>query len=134
MLGKGNFWKILSIMFLLVAVIGAGMGIRNMAAIRPASDYEDKGVYEFIPYRVLPAQRENTGAVGRQRRLHPTKTVYVLHYKAQGHSSYRYITVEPELTAETYTRNQQYKYIWIIGCSLLYIVYFAVYGRKRLGF
>lgn len=34
MLGKGNFWKILSIMFLLVAVIGAGMGIRNMAAIR----------------------------------------------------------------------------------------------------
>lgn len=167
MLDKGNFWKILSIMFLLVAVIGAGMGIRNMAAIRPASDYEDKGVYEFIPYRVLPAQRENTGAVGRQRRLHPTKTVYVLHYKAQGHSSYRYkldtageytarqmlaekksvarrvlairstnryITVEPELTAETYTRNQQYKYIWIIGCSLPYIVYFAVYGRKRLGF
>lgn len=167
MFSKGSFWKIVSIILLLVAIIGAGTGIRNMADIRLASDYEDKGVYEFIPYRVLPAQRENTGAVGRQRRLHPTKTVYVLHYKALGHPSYsykldtageytakqmlaekksvlrrvlaikatkRYITVEPELTAETYTRNQQYKYIWIIGCSLLYIVCFAVHGRKRLGF
>lgn len=166
MFNKSNFLKTISIVLLLIAAVGAWTGIKNMRAVRPASDYEDKGVYEFIPYRVLTEQRENTGAVGRQRRLHPTKTVYVLYYKAQGHPSYRYkldtageytarqmlaekksvarrvlairstnryITVEPELTAETYTRNQLYKYVWITGCSLLYIGYFAVYGRKRLG-
>ena len=165
MSGKGNLWRIISIALLIVAIIGAGMGIKNISSVRPASDYEDKGVYEFIPCKIVPVQRENTGATARQRRLHPTKIVYVLHYRAQGHSSYRYrldtageytakqmlaekksvvrrvlaikstnryLTVEPELTAETYTRSQQYNYIWIMGCSLLYIGFFAVYLRPKL--
>lgn len=65
MWNKDTFVKTVSIMLLLVAVGDAGSGIKNLAVIRPANDYEDKRVYEFIPYRVLPAQRENTGATGR---------------------------------------------------------------------
>ena len=165
MLGKGKLCKIISITLLVIALIGAGMGIKNMSSIRPAEDYVDKGVFEFVPYKIVPTQRENTGATSRQRRLHPTKIVYVLHYKAKGHASYRYrldtageytakqmlaekksvarkvmaiksanryITVEPDLTAESYTRNQQYRYVWIIGCSLLYIGFFAFYIRPKL--
>lgn len=165
MFAKGKVWKIISIVLLIIAVIGAGMSIKNITAVRPAEDYIDKGVFEFIPYKIMPTQRENTGATSRQRRLHPTKIVYVLHYKAQGHASYiykldtageytakqmlaekkslsrkvlaikstnRYITIEPDLTAETYTRSQQYRYVWIIGCSLLYIGFFAFYIRPKL--
>lgn len=45
-----RFLTPLSIVLLLIAVIGAGMGIKQMSEIRPADAYIDKGVYQFIPY------------------------------------------------------------------------------------
>lgn len=161
-----RFFKPVSIVLLVIAVVGAGMGMKQMSEIRPADAYIDKGVYEFVPYKVFSVRRENSGAIARERRRHPTKIVYVLQYRAVKHSGYkwdvdtageytakqqlaekqsvqrrvlsikdtnRYLTVETELTAESYTNQLRYRYVWIIGCSILYIVFFAFWIRKRIG-
>lgn len=104
-----------------------------------ASDYEDKGVYTFMPYRVVPERVQNTTGTSRDRRMHPYKTVYRVHYKTTERSGYkykvdtagtgtgkniidegktidrrvlvikktkRYITVEPNENAESFTSGQ----------------------------
>ncbi|MCI9001352.1 MAG: hypothetical protein HFG03_00790 [Oscillibacter sp.] len=148
----GVLLLILSAVFLYVAM-GA------LSDLRPAEDYEDRGVLTFRPYEVYPVQVENTGASGRDRRMHPTKTVYMVYYRAADGSGYKwsdkaysrdhgrqvveagetvrrrvlsipsdgtYITVEPEQTAESYTKGLWEKYTQIVGMATLYIVFYII--------
>ena len=61
-----------------------------LAAILPADSYEDKGVYTFSPYQVLPVQVQNTVASGRDRRVNPTKTAYMVYYRDTSGSGYQW--------------------------------------------
>ena len=44
----------------------------------------------FQPYDVLPVQVQNTGANSRDRRMNPTKTVYMVYYRATDGSGYKW--------------------------------------------
>lgn len=79
----------ISAVILILAMACLYIGAQRFFAIRPATVYEDKGVYTFSPYRVLPTQVKNT-AGGRQGRLHPTKTVYYLYYRETGGTGYKW--------------------------------------------
>ena len=82
---------------ILVAVVGY-LSIKYLSAILPVDSYEDKGLYTFLPYQVLPVQVENTGASGRARRMNPTKTVYMVYYRDTSGSGYQWS--EQALTRE----------------------------------
>ena len=86
------------IMLLVLAAAVGYLSIKYLTAILPADSYEDKGVYTFSPYQVLPVQVQNTGASGRNRRMNPTKTVYKVYYKDAGGSGYQWS--EQALTRE----------------------------------
>lgn len=77
------------LLLILTAVIGY-LSIKNLSGIRSADSYEDKGVYTFSPYQVLPVQVKNTGASGRDRRMNPTKTIYMVYYRATDGSGYQW--------------------------------------------
>ena len=101
--------KLKSIVFvagLMLLLLAAAMGylsIKYLSAIAPADSYEDKGVYTFSPYQVLPVQVQNTGASGRDRRMNPTKTVYMVYYRATDGSGYQWTdrAITRELGQET---------------------------------
>lgn len=57
------------------------LGLKGLPTVLPASDYEDMGTQTFSPYRVTPIQVKNT-ATGRNKRLKPTKTAYMVCYRA----------------------------------------------------
>lgn len=76
------------VMLLILAVTIGYFSIQYLSDIRSADSYEDKGVYTFSPYQVLPVQVKNTGASGRARRMNPTKTVYMVYYRATDGSGY----------------------------------------------
>ena len=88
--------KLKSIVFvagMLLLILAAAMGylsIKYLSAIIPADSYEDKGVYTFSPYQVLPIQVQNTGASGRDRRMNPTKTDYMVYYRDTSGSGYQW--------------------------------------------
>lgn len=85
--------SVFSVAGILLLILSAAMGyvsIKNRSAILPAESYEDKGVYTFLPYQVLPVQVENTGAVGRSRRTNPTRTVYMVYYRTADGSGYQW--------------------------------------------
>ncbi len=65
------------------------VGVKGIVTVRPASGYEDMGVHTFSPYQVLPVSVENT-STGRDKRLNPTKTVYVIDYKTLDGSGYQW--------------------------------------------
>ncbi|WP_276951916.1 hypothetical protein [Acetatifactor muris] len=75
-------------LFLLAAVTGF-LSVQDYLDILPAESYEDKGVYTFRPYQVLPVQVENTGT-GREKRMNPTKTVYMVYYRDTEAKGYRW--------------------------------------------
>ena len=52
------------LMLLILAAAVGYLSIKYLAAILPADSYEDKGVYTFSPYQVLP---EIGRASGRER-------------------------------------------------------------------
>ena len=68
------------ILLLIGAALCLYFSLRNLSSIRPASAYEDMGVHTFVPEEVYPVQRENH-ATGRQKRNHPTTTVYIVRYR-----------------------------------------------------
>jgi len=146
------------IMLMILSMVMSYLSIRNLFTIVPANDYEDKGIYTFSPYQVLPVQIQNTGLSGRSRRMNPTKTVYMIYYKSTDGSGYQwtdraisrelgqeivdegipitrrvlsipsnltYITVEPDLTAKSYTAKLRQKYITILALSGAYILLYA---------
>ncbi len=87
--------KLKSIIFVagvMLLILSATMGyisIKSLTAIPPAGSYEDKGVYTFSPYKVLPVQVQNTGS-GRNSRMNPTKTVYMVYYQDVSGSGYQW--------------------------------------------
>ena len=86
------------VMFLILAAAIGYLSIKYLSAILPADSYEDKGIYTFSPYQVLPVQVQNTGASGRNRRMNPTKTVYMVYYRDTSGNGYRWS--EQALTRE----------------------------------
>lgn len=87
------------IVLLILTLAFLYQGVRGISAVRPVTDYEDKGIHTFAPDRVWPTQVENTSS-GQDKRLYPTKTVYMVHYKAVDRrvlsikETGRYITVQ----------------------------------------
>ena len=86
------------VMLLILAAAVGYLSIKYLAAILPADSYEDKGVYTFSPYQVLPIQVQNTGASGRDRRMNLTKTAYMVYYRDTSGSGYQWS--EQALTRE----------------------------------
>ena len=88
--------KLKSVIFavgLMLFILSAAMlclSVKNISAMPSPDSYEDKGIYTFVPYQVLPVQVENTGAIGRNRRMNPTKTVYMVYYKDNSSSGYQW--------------------------------------------
>ena len=78
------------VMLLILAAAVGYLSIKYLVAIIPADSYEDKGVYTFSPYQVLPVQVQNTGASGRDRRMNPTKTAYMVYYRDTSGSGYQW--------------------------------------------
>lgn len=77
------------ILLLVLSMTVFYINVRDFLEIRPASDYSDRGVHIFEPYQTYPTQVKNT-ASGRQQRMHPTKTVYLVYYKATDGSGYQW--------------------------------------------
>lgn len=86
------------LVLLVLAVVIVFLSVKGLFAIPSADSYEDKGIYTFSPYQVLPIQVKNTGASGRDRRMNPTKTVYMIYYRATDGSGYQWS--EQALTRE----------------------------------
>ena len=89
---------VVGIMLLILAAAMGYLSIKYLSAILPAASYEDKGVCTFSPYQVLPVQVQNTGTSARARRMNPTKTVYMVYYRATDGSGYQWS--EQALTRE----------------------------------
>ena len=78
------------ILLLILSAASLYVAVQALLEIRPAEDYEDIGVLTFQPYDVLPVQVQNTGASSRDRRMNPTKTVYMVYYRATDGSGYKW--------------------------------------------
>lgn len=160
-INSAEFRSVLVKFFTLLAATAACMAavaIWNYVQIRPATDYADRGIHSFTPCEVLPTQVKNTFGSSRSRRLQPTKTVYMLYYRANDGSGYRwsrkvvsktsgqkiiregipverrvlsvigenaYISVEPHLTAKTYTSGLKARYLIYLAVCILYLI---IYG------
>lgn len=79
------------ILLLILAAVGLYTGVRDFTSIRPATDYQDKGVHTFTPYDILPVQVKNTGTRNSQRR-NPTRTVYMVYYHTTDGTGYHWQT------------------------------------------
>ena len=82
--------SVAGILLLILSAASLYVAVQALLDIRPAEDFEDQGVYTFSPYQVLPVQVQNTGASGRDRRMNPTKTVYMVYYRATDGSGYKW--------------------------------------------
>ena len=78
------------ILLLILSAASLYVAVQALLEIRPAEDYEDIGVLTFQPYDVLPVQVQNTGASSRDRRMNPTKTVYMVYYRDTSGSGYQW--------------------------------------------
>lgn len=84
------FKNLIFLSLLILSVSTLWTGCQELFHIPPAEAYVDAGVKDFIPYRVYPTQVENTTSSRRDRRMHPTKTVYQLTYLAADGSGYQW--------------------------------------------
>lgn len=82
--------SIAGILLLILSAASMYVALKALSELRPAEDYEDQGVLTFRPYDVLPVQVQNTGASSRDRRMNPTKTVYMVYYLATDGSGYKW--------------------------------------------
>ena len=78
------------ILLLILSAASLYVAVQALLEVRPAKDYEDQGIHTFHPYDVLPVQVQNTGASSRDRRMNPTKTVYMVYYRATDGSGYKW--------------------------------------------
>lgn len=81
---------IAGILLLILSAASLYVAMRDISKVHPAEDYEDQGVRSFEPYAVYPVQVQNTSASGRDRRMNPTKTVYMVYYLATDGSGYKW--------------------------------------------
>ena len=86
------------VMLLILAAVVGYISIEELSAMPSADSYKDRGVYTFVPYEVASQQVKNTSADSRDRRMRPTKTVYIVCYRDIGVSGYRW--TEQVLTPE----------------------------------
>lgn len=112
------------ILLLILSAASLYVAVQALLEIRPAEDYEDIGVLTFQPYDVLPVQVQNTGASNRDRRMNPTKTVYMVYYRATDGSGYKWsdealtrdlgkdIVDTYSFTEEQYRRSKETYYAW----------------------
>lgn len=146
--------RIGGILLLILAAAALVACAGQWAGLRAPEEYEDKGVYTFSPYQVLPHQVKNNSS-GRTQRMNPTKTVYMVYYRAVSGAGYQwsrqvaskeagyraieqgervqrrvlsipaegtYITVDPNLSAESYVSGLRQKYNLILGASAAYLL------------
>ncbi len=94
---------IASLMLLILAVVMVYLSIKGLLTIPSANTYEDSGLHTFEPYQVLPIQVRNSSAYSRSRRVNPTKTVYMVYYRATDGSGYQWSdrAITRELGQET---------------------------------
>lgn len=87
------------VMLLILSAVMAYLSIEELFAMLPADSYKDRGIYTFTPYEVASEQVKNTSADSRDRRMHPTKTVYIVCYRDIGGSGYQWKerTITPEM-------------------------------------
>ena len=78
------------VMLLILAAVMCYLSIEELSAMPSADSYTDRGVYKFVPDEVASEQVKNTSADSRDRRMHPTKTVYIVCYRDIGGSGYRW--------------------------------------------
>ena len=91
------------LMLLILAAVMTYLSVKGLFAIPTAGSYEDGGTHTFEPYQVLPVQVQNTSAYSRDRRMNPTKTVYMVYYRATDGSGYQWTdqAITRELGQET---------------------------------
>lgn len=91
------------VLLLILSMALGYLSIQYLSTIPSADSYEDRGIYAFSPDEVLPVQVKNTGAIGRDRRMNPTKTAYMVYYRDTGGSGYQWSEQAPtrELGQET---------------------------------
>ncbi len=79
------------------------LSAKGLFTIPSADSYQDNGTHTFEPYQVLPVQVQNTSAYSRDRRMNPTKTVYMVYYRATDGSGYEWSdrAITRELGQET---------------------------------
>ena len=78
------------LMLLILAAVMTYLSVKGLFAIPTADSYENGGTHTFEPYQVLPVQVQNTSAYSRDRRMNPTKTVYMVYYRATDGSGYKW--------------------------------------------
>ena len=78
------------VMLFVLSAVTIYLSIQELSDIRPAGDYEDQGVYTFLPYDVQSVQVKNTSASSRDRRMNPTKTAYMVYYRDTSGSGYQW--------------------------------------------
>ncbi|RKI66635.1 hypothetical protein D7V91_11990 [bacterium 1xD42-67] len=90
-------------MLLILAAVMIYLSAKGLFTIPSAYSYQDNGTRTFEPYQVLPIQVRNTSAYSRDRRMNPTKTVYMVYYRATDGSGYEWSdrAITRELGQET---------------------------------
>mgnify|MGYP001060991280 CR=1 FL=1 len=78
------------LMLLILATVMIYLSAKGLFTIPSADSYQDNGTHTFEPYQVLPIQVQNTSAYSRDRRMNPTKTVYMVYYRATDGSGYKW--------------------------------------------
>ena len=90
-------------MLLILAAVMIYLSAKGLFTIPSANSYQDNGTRTFEPYQVLPVQVRNTSSYSRDRRMNPTKTVYMVYYRATDGSGYQWTdrAITRELGQET---------------------------------
>ena len=78
-----------SVVLVIVAAAGLFIGIRDLSSVRPAGDYEDKGVHTFVPYDILSVRVGNT-AGDPYEYSKKSKIVYKVYYRTTDGSGYQW--------------------------------------------
>lgn len=81
---------IAGLMILVLSAVMIYLSAKGLLTIPSADCYQDNGTHTFEPYQVLPVQVQNTSAYSRDRRMNPTKTVYMVYYRATDGSGYQW--------------------------------------------
>ena len=81
--------SITGILLLILSAASIYVSLQSLSELRPAENYEDRGVLTFKPYAVYPVQVKNTGS-SHDRRMNPARTVYMVYYRATDGSGYQW--------------------------------------------
>ena len=94
---------IAGLILLVLAAVMIYLSVKGLLTIPSADSYQDNGTHTFESYQVVPVQVQNTSAYSRDRRMNPTKTVYMVYYRATDGSGYQWTdrAITRELGQET---------------------------------